>query len=113
MTSGARCAVTARAGDGPSLIEALTYRHGGHSRADPGKYRPDDEVKAWLAKDPIPRYRAALTARGITDAQLDEIDEATRARVAEAEQEARGGPEPTVDALETHVFADGGAAWRN
>src|SRR5687768_16953842 len=38
----------ARAGDGPSLVEALTYRHGGHSRADPGKYRPDDEVKAWL-----------------------------------------------------------------
>ena len=45
----------ARDGDGPSLVEALTYRHGGHSRADPGKYRPDDEVKAWLARDPIPR----------------------------------------------------------
>ncbi len=39
----------ARAGDGPSLIEALTYRHGGHSRADPGKYRPAEEVAAWLA----------------------------------------------------------------
>src|SRR5687768_13821224 len=38
----------ARRGEGPSLVEALTYRHGGHSRADPGKYRPDDEVKAWL-----------------------------------------------------------------
>jgi acetoin:2,6-dichlorophenolindophenol oxidoreductase subunit alpha len=108
-----RAVARARAGEGPSLIEALTYRHGGHSRADPGKYRPDDEVKAWLAKDPIPRYRAALTARGITDGQLDEIDEETRAKVGEAEQEARGGPEPAVDALETHVFADGGAAWRN
>src|SRR5277367_2900069 len=41
----------ARAGEGPSLIEALTYRHGGHSRADPGKYRPDKEVAAWKLKD--------------------------------------------------------------
>ena len=44
----------ARAGDGPSLVEAVTYRHGGHSRADPGKYRPDDEVAAWKARDPLP-----------------------------------------------------------
>jgi acetoin:2,6-dichlorophenolindophenol oxidoreductase subunit alpha len=48
----------ARAGDGPSLVEAVTYRHGGHSRADPGKYRPDDEVAAWKARDPVPAYRA-------------------------------------------------------
>ena len=41
----------ARAGDGPSLIEALTYRHGGHSRADPAKYRSKDETDAWLARD--------------------------------------------------------------
>ncbi len=61
MTALAR----ARAGEGPSLIEALTYRHGGHSRADPGKYRPDDEVQAWLAKDPIPTYRARLEAAGV------------------------------------------------
>ena len=39
-------------GAGPSLVEAVTYRHGGHSRADPGKYRPDSEVAEWLAKDP-------------------------------------------------------------
>jgi acetoin:2,6-dichlorophenolindophenol oxidoreductase subunit alpha len=108
-----RAVARARAGEGPSLIEALTYRHGGHSRADPGKYRPDDEVKAWLAKDPIPRYRAALVARGVTDVQLDAIDEETRATVAAAEQEARNGPEPTLDALETQVYADRGAAWRN
>src|SRR5207342_1587707 len=57
----ARAAVDrARAGDGPSLIEAVTYRHGGHSRADPGKYRPDDEVAAWKARDPIPSYRSRL-----------------------------------------------------
>ena len=46
------------------LIEALTYRHGGHSRADPGKYRPDAEVAEWLAKDPIPLYRSRLLDDG-------------------------------------------------
>jgi TPP-dependent pyruvate/acetoin dehydrogenase alpha subunit len=103
----------ARAGEGPALIECLTYRHGGHSRADPGKYRPDDEVKAWLAKDPIPRYRSVLTGRGATEAQLDEIDEDARAKVAAGEEMARNAPEPTADVLETQVWADGGSAWRN
>src|SRR5512134_2658081 len=55
----------ARKGGGPSLIEAETYRHGGHSRADPGKYRPDEDVKAWLAKDPLPRYKSRLLEAGI------------------------------------------------
>ena len=55
----------AREGGGPALVEAKTYRHGGHSRADPAKYRPDDEVKAWLARDPIPTYRDRLLASGV------------------------------------------------
>src|SRR5919112_6766676 len=55
----------ARSGEGPSLVEAVTYRHGGHSRADPGKYRPDDEVEAWKARDPITTYRTRLEAEGI------------------------------------------------
>ncbi len=54
----------ARSGGGPSLIEALTYRHGGHSRADPGKYRPQAEVDEWLARDPIPMYRRRLLDAG-------------------------------------------------
>ncbi len=103
----------ARAGDGPSLIEALTYRQGGHSRADPGKYRPDDEVAAWKARDPIPAFRAKLTAAGAEAAELDAIDDAVRAAVAAAEAEARAAPEPNADVLETQVWADGGSAWRN
>jgi pyruvate dehydrogenase E1 component alpha subunit len=103
----------ARAGDGPSLIEAVTYRHGGHSRADPGKYRPDDEVAAWKARDPIPAYRARLEAAGVPAAELDAIDEAARAKVAGAEQEARAAPEPGADVLETQVWADGSSRWRN
>ena len=45
----------ARAGDGPTVIEALTYRHYGHSRADPAKYRPADEVERWMQRDPLLR----------------------------------------------------------
>ncbi len=103
----------ARAGDGPSLIEALTYRHGGHSRADPGKYRPDDEVAAWKSRDPIPAYRSRLEAAGIEPATLDGIDADIAALVAAAEAEARAAPEPSADVLETEVWADGGSAWRN
>ena len=103
----------ARAADGPSLIEAVTYRHGGHSRADPGKYRPDDEVAAWKARDPIPAYRGRLEAAGIAADDLDAIDEAARAKVADAEAEARSAPEPTADVLETQVWADGSSRWRN
>lgn len=103
----------ARAGDGPSLIEALTYRHGGHSRADPGKYRPDDEVKAWLARDPVPRYRAQLLGAGVDESVLEGIETETRARVAAAEQDARSAPEPGIEVLETQVWSDGGSAWRN
>jgi len=103
----------ARAGEGPSLIEALTYRHGGHSRADPGKYRPDEEVAEWLAKDPIPMYHARLLAEGATEAQLVEIELAVAAQVDQATEEAKAGPIPGADLLMKDVWADGGSAWRN
>jgi pyruvate dehydrogenase E1 component alpha subunit len=102
----------ARAGEGPSLIEALTYRHGGHSRADPGKYRPDDEVQAWLARDPIPAYRARLLATGADAAAVDAIEAESKAKVAEAERFARESPDPDPSVLETQVWADGGSSWR-
>ena len=60
------CSALARArrGDGPSLIEALTYRHGGHSRADPGKYRPEEELQSWLARDPHTDVPEAVARTG-------------------------------------------------
>jgi TPP-dependent pyruvate/acetoin dehydrogenase alpha subunit len=103
----------ARDGAGPSLIEALTYRHGGHSRADPGKYRPDDEVKAWLARDPIPAQRARLIEAGVDATTLDAVDEEGRRKVAEAEAVARAAPEPTPDVIETQLWSDGSSTWRN
>ena len=57
----------ARAGDGPSLIECITYRHSGHSRADPAKYRPEGELDAWKKHDPIKLYRERLQQFGIAD----------------------------------------------
>jgi pyruvate dehydrogenase E1 component alpha subunit len=110
----ARTAVDrARSGDGPSLIEAVTYRHGGHSRADPGKYRPDEEVAAWKARDPVPAYRTHLLAAGITEAVLDSLEAVARDAVAAAEAEARAAPEPAGEVLETQLWANGGSAWRN
>lgn len=103
----------ARSGAGPALVEAVTYRHGGHSRADPGKYRPEEEVKAWLARDPIPRLRARLLEAGVEEATLAAIEQEAKAKVAEAEQIARAAPEPDPATLETEVFADGGNRWRN
>jgi pyruvate dehydrogenase E1 component alpha subunit len=103
----------ARAGEGPSLIEAKTYRHGGHSRADPGKYRPDAEVAEWLAKDPIPRYRSHLLEWGATDEQLVTIEAEVAAEVDEASEEAKAGAIPGEDLLMKDVWADGGSSWRN
>lgn len=103
----------ARDGGGPSLIEALTYRHGGHSRADPGKYRPAEEVKEWLARDPLPAYRRVLIGRGVDEATLDAIDKNARDAVDRATEEAKAGAEPGLELAETNVWADGGHSWRN
>jgi pyruvate dehydrogenase E1 component alpha subunit len=107
-----RCVQRARAGNGPALVEAKTYRHGGHSRADPAKYRPEDEVAGWMARDPIPVYRERLLASGVEESALDEIEREAKDAVDRATQEARDAPFPESSALETDVFADGGASWR-
>jgi len=104
---------TAREGGGPALIEALTYRHGGHSRADPGRYRPDEEVARWLARDPLPAYRTVLIERGIDERALDAIDERARAAVDQATEEAKAGPVPRAALAGTNVWSDGGSGWRN
>ena len=103
----------ARRGGGPALVEALTYRHGGHSRADPGKYRPQEEVDAWLARDPVTTYRARLLADGVDEADLTRIEAASRAEVDEATEAAKASPPPGPGELMVDVWADGGASWRN
>jgi len=103
----------ARRGDGPSLVEAKTYRHKGHSRADPGKYRPQEEVDAWLAYDPIPIYRARLTGEGVDPTALDSIEAAAATEVEDATQQVRNSPPPDPATLTTDMWVDGGSAWRN
>jgi len=103
----------ARLGEGPSLIEALTYRHKGHSRADPGKYRPDDEVAEWLRRDPIVLYRQRLEAMSVAAETLDGIEADALAEVDAATEESKASPRPDPAILMTDVWADGGSSWRN
>jgi TPP-dependent pyruvate/acetoin dehydrogenase alpha subunit len=103
----------AREGGGPALVEAKTYRHGGHSRADPAKYRPDDEVEAWLARDPIPAHRDRLLASGVEPEVIDRVEREALELVDRATEEAKAGPYPEPEALGAELWADGGSAWRN
>ena len=82
----------ARHGDGPSLIEFKTYRHGGHSRADPAKYRDKSELETWLKKDPIPLYRQRLLDRGIAESTLETINNECEAALDAAVQAAKQSP---------------------
>ncbi|HKA46257.1 MAG TPA: thiamine pyrophosphate-dependent dehydrogenase E1 component subunit alpha [Burkholderiales bacterium] len=103
----------ARQGGGPALIEAMTYRHSGHSRADPAKYRPEGELERWLERDPIVIYRDRLLKLGVAEATVADIEAEAMRKVDEATATAKASPPPPLDAIEKDVWADGGAAWRN
>nr|HIL74128.1 thiamine pyrophosphate-dependent dehydrogenase E1 component subunit alpha [Rhodospirillales bacterium] len=112
-----RVAITAfekaRSGGGPSLIEAKTYRHSGHSRADPASYRPEGELEEWLKKDPIPMYRQRLLDFGVKEKVVNGIEEAVIQAVDEATEAAKASPTPPVEYAFADVWADGGSSWRN
>jgi len=103
----------ARAGKGPSLVEAKTYRHGGHSRADPGEYRPQEEVAEWLERDPVPLYRQRLLDLNLAESTLLRIEAEAQQAVDDATEKAKGSPPPSRETLETEVWVDGGSLWRN
>jgi pyruvate dehydrogenase E1 component alpha subunit len=103
----------ARAGQGPSLVECLTYRHSGHSRADPAKYRPEGELERWKERDPIKLYRERLLQFGIGEKAIEKIDAEVRDVVDAATEACKAAPMPPMDLLTTDVYADGGWAWRN
>jgi pyruvate dehydrogenase E1 component alpha subunit len=112
-----RCAQSAiaraRAGAGPSLIEALTYRHHGHSRADPAKYRPAEEVEAWMKHDPIPLYRHRLIDFGVAESKILAIEDEIKDAVDTATDVAKASRPPADELIYKDVWADGGWAWRN
>ncbi len=103
----------ARAGGGPSLIEARTYRHSGHSRADPAKYRPEGELEKWLLRDPVVTYRERLLKMGFNDPTLKDVEAEAMRKVEEATVTAKASPVPSIADIEKNVWADGGVAWRN
>jgi pyruvate dehydrogenase E1 component alpha subunit len=103
----------ARSGGGPSLIECLTYRHSGHSRADPAKYRPEGELDRWKQRDPIKIYRERLLQFGVKEQVIADIDAQVRKVVDDATEACKAAPNPPLDIITTDVYADGGWAWRN
>ncbi|PTM93716.1 thiamine pyrophosphate-dependent dehydrogenase E1 component subunit alpha [Streptomyces sp. VMFN-G11Ma] len=102
----------ARAGEGPALLEAETYRHFGHSRADPATYRPAEEVERWLKHDPLDLARGRLAELGVPEETLTAADERARDVVQKAVDAAKNAPPPDPAEALTDVWADGGAAWR-
>jgi len=108
----ARAAARARAGEGPTVLEAKTYRHFGHSRTDPASYRPAEEVKQWLSRDPLDIARARLAALGVPVESVTAADERAARTVEEAVATARAAPGPDPGAALTDVWADGGSSWR-
>ncbi len=96
----------ARQGNGPTLIEAVTYRFKGHSMADAVTYRTREEEQSWHPSDPITNFRKRLLAEGIaTDAELDEIDREVDKVIEDAVQFADESPEPTIDEVNALVYA--------
>lgn len=97
----------ARAGHGPSLIEAVTYRMGAHTTADdPTKYRTEDEVEYWAKRDPITRYRTWLEGRGASAAFFDEVDAEAAAVAADVRRRALDLPAPTREKIFAHVYSE-------
>ncbi|NMM28941.1 MAG: thiamine pyrophosphate-dependent dehydrogenase E1 component subunit alpha [Glaciimonas sp.] len=103
----------ARAGDGPSIIECMTYRLTGHSRADPGHYRPAGELEERKKIEPLVIYRKRLLDLGVAETTLLEIEAESMAEVERATKEAIASPPAAVESAFKDVWSDGGIAWRN
>ena len=96
----------ARKGEGPTLIECKTYRHKGHSRVDPAKYRPKEEVEEWLAKDPIKRFKEKLLqTKTLTEAEIQQIEKEATTEIEEAVKFAKESPYPTPEEALGDIYA--------
>ena len=84
----------ARSGGGATLLECRTYRHYGHSKSDPAKYRPPEEVERWMARDPLKIARGRLIEHGVPEAELDTLEAEVQRRLEAAIEGAREAPSP-------------------
>jgi acetoin:2,6-dichlorophenolindophenol oxidoreductase subunit alpha len=89
----------ARAGEGPSLVECMTFRHGGHHVNDPGLYLPADELARWKARDPLIVLRGRLARAGVDDAAIAAVDERVEGLLEEAVEFATTSPNPSLEAF--------------
>jgi pyruvate dehydrogenase E1 component alpha subunit len=105
--AGLAAAEHARSGQGPIILEMMTYRYRGHSMSDPAKYRTRDEVNRMRTEhDPIEQVRHRLLEDGASEAQLKQIEGEVRDQVAEAAQFAQDSPEPDPAEMWTDVLAE-------
>lgn len=106
-TAAQEAIARARAGEGPTLIEALTYRFRGHSLADPDELRSKEEKQEWLSRDPIKKFAAYLIEQDLaTQDELKEIDRKIQQRIEEAVKFAEQSPEPDPSELRRFIFAE-------
>ncbi|HZV74966.1 MAG TPA: thiamine pyrophosphate-dependent dehydrogenase E1 component subunit alpha [Conexibacter sp.] len=96
----------ARAGEGPTLLEARTYRFVGHSRSDPARYRPEGELDAWRERDPLTLCRAHLEQAGAEAAELDALEQAVADELAAAEAAGLAAPWPDPATLPAEFAPD-------
>jgi TPP-dependent pyruvate/acetoin dehydrogenase alpha subunit len=102
-----RAIARARAGEGPTLIEADTMRMRGHAEHDDMKYVPDEQLQAWAAKDPIARYERHLTGTGVaSQGELDGIAAALEASLSADVDAALASPFPAPESALPNVYGD-------
>lgn len=102
----AEAVARARRGEGPTLIEAKTYRYYGHSHSDPRAYRTKDEEAYWKARDPIQNLaREMMALRLLTEDEFDTLDETVQEKLAQALSFAKSSPEPDPSEVTTDVYA--------
>jgi pyruvate dehydrogenase E1 component alpha subunit len=106
-TAAQEAVARARAGEGPTLIEALTYRFRGHSLADPDELRSKEEKEFWFTRDPIKKLAAYLTEQNLVDQEeLSSIERKVQGLIDEAVQFAESSPEPDPSELYRYIFAE-------
>jgi TPP-dependent pyruvate/acetoin dehydrogenase alpha subunit len=93
--AAARAIAHAREGKGPAFVEALTYRFVGHSRSDPGAYRPEGELDEWRTRDPIGILRVQLEAEGVEPARLNEVEQEVASELERMREQGLAAPFPS------------------
>ena len=100
----------ARAGEGPSLVESMTYRWRGHSKSDRNRYRTKEEISNWMGNDPIMRFSSLLIEHEILDENdVKKIEAEVAREIGQAIAFAKDSPDPSVADVTRDVYSEAGA----